>query len=99
VAGEGGARELALELRVSIWGIGGRGAHRGGLTVAQQVDGGEETAASRSRGHRWGPSGWGGCTQRRGAWGGVEMVGGGLQRAVHGGLVRPERNGGGGAEE
>jgi hypothetical protein len=65
----------------------------------KQVDGGEETAASRSRGHRWGSSGWGGCTQRRGAWGGVETVGGGLERAVHGGLVRPERNGGGGAEE
>jgi hypothetical protein len=31
VAGEGGARELALEVRVPIWGISGGGAHRGGL--------------------------------------------------------------------
>jgi hypothetical protein len=30
VAGEGGARELALEVRVPIWGIGGGGAPRGG---------------------------------------------------------------------
>jgi hypothetical protein len=27
------------------------------------------------------------------------MVGGGLERAIRGGSVRPERNGGGGAEE
>jgi hypothetical protein len=32
----------------------------GGLTAAKQVGGGEETAASWSRGHRRGPSGWGG---------------------------------------
>jgi hypothetical protein len=65
----------------------------------KQVGGGEETAVSRSRGHRWGPSGWGGSTRRRGAWGGVEMVGGGLERAVQGGSVRSEWNDGGGAEE
>jgi hypothetical protein len=67
--------------------------------VMKQVSGGEETAASQSSGHQRGPSGWGGCTQRRGAWGGVETVGGGLERVVHGGSVRPARNGGGGAEE
>jgi hypothetical protein len=37
--------------------------------------------------------------QRCGAWGGVETVGGGLEWAVHGGSVRPERNDGGGAEK
>jgi hypothetical protein len=50
VAGEGGARELALEVRVSIWGIGGGGAHRGGLTAAKQVGGGEPATASQRRG-------------------------------------------------
>jgi hypothetical protein len=40
VAGEGGAREQALKLKVPIWGIGGRGAHRGGLVAATQVSGG-----------------------------------------------------------
>jgi hypothetical protein len=54
-----------------------------------------KTAASRSRGHRWGPRGWGGSTRWRGAWGGVEMIGGGLERAVRGGSGRPERNGDG----
>jgi hypothetical protein len=65
----------------------------------KQVDGGEEMAASRSRGHRRGPSNWGGSTRRGDAQGGVETVGGGMERAVHGGSVRTERNGGGGAEE
>jgi hypothetical protein len=99
VAGEVGARELALEVRVPIWGIGSREAHRGGLAVVKQVGGGEEMVANQSRGHQWGPSGWGGCTWWRGAWGGVEMVRGGLEHAVCGGLVWPERNNGGGAEE
>jgi hypothetical protein len=53
----------------------------------KQVSGGEETVASRSRGHWWGLSDWGVSTQRRGAWGGVEMVRGGLERAVRGGSV------------
>jgi hypothetical protein len=57
VAGEGGARELALEVRVLIWGIGSGGAHRGGLEVAKQVSGGEEATTSRRSGHRRGPSG------------------------------------------
>jgi hypothetical protein len=70
-----------------------------GLTTAKQVGGGEETPASRGRGHWWGLSGWGGSTRWRGAWGGVEMVGEGLERVVCGGSVRPERNGGGGAAE
>jgi hypothetical protein len=48
--------------------------------------------ASRSRGHRWGLSGLGGSTRWRGAWGGVEMIRGGLERAVCGGSGRPERN-------
>jgi hypothetical protein len=33
VAGEGGTRELAPEVRVPIWGISGGGAHRGGLAA------------------------------------------------------------------
>jgi hypothetical protein len=100
VAGEGAARELALEVRVPIWGIGGGGAHGGGgLTVVKQVGGGEETVASQSRGHRQGSRGWGGSTRRRSAWGGVEMVGGWLERAVRGGSIQPKRNGGSGAEE
>jgi hypothetical protein len=65
----------------------------------KQVGGGEETAASRSRGHWRGLSGWGGSTRRRGAWGEVKMVGGRLERAVRSGSVRPERNDGGGAAE
>jgi hypothetical protein len=99
VAGEGGARELALEVRVQIWGIGSGGAHRGGLAAVKQVGGGEEMAASRSRGHWRDPSGGGGSTRRCGAWGGVEMVGGGLEQAICGGSVRLERNDSGGSEE
>jgi hypothetical protein len=52
-------------------------------------------AASRSRGHRRGPSSWGGSTRRRSAWGGVETVEGGLERAIRGGLGQLERNSGG----
>jgi hypothetical protein len=47
VAGEGGARELALEVRVLIWCIGSRGAHCGGLAAAKPVSGGETTTAGR----------------------------------------------------
>jgi hypothetical protein len=50
VAGEGGARELAPEVGVLIWGIGGRGAHRGGPTTAKQVGGGEPVTAGQRRG-------------------------------------------------
>jgi hypothetical protein len=46
----GGARELALEVRVPTWCIGSRGAHRGGLAAAKQVSGGEPATASRRRG-------------------------------------------------
>jgi hypothetical protein len=67
--------------------------------VVEGIGGGEETVASQSRGHRRGPSGWGGCTRWHSAWGGVEMVRGGLEWAVRGGSVRPERNDGGGEEE
>jgi hypothetical protein len=50
VAGDGGARELALEMRVLIWGIGSGGAHRGRLTAAKQVGGGKPATAGRRRG-------------------------------------------------
>jgi hypothetical protein len=50
VAGEGGAREQAPEVRVPIWGIGGRGAHHGGLEAATQVGGGEPATAGWRRG-------------------------------------------------
>jgi hypothetical protein len=70
-----------------------------GFSVAEGIGGGEETAASWSRGHQRGLSGWGECTRRCGAWGGVETVGGWLERAVCGGLVRSERNDSGGVEE
>jgi hypothetical protein len=65
------------------------------VSTAEGIGGGEKMAASQSRVHRRGPSGWGGSTQRHGAWGGVEMVGGGLEHAIHSGSGRPERNGGG----
>jgi hypothetical protein len=70
-----------------------------GFSTTEGISGGEEMSASRSRGHWQGLSGRGGCTRWRGAWGGVETVEGWLERAVHGGSVWPERNGGGGAEE
>jgi hypothetical protein len=35
VAGGAGARELALEVGVPIWGIGSGGAHRGRLTAVK----------------------------------------------------------------
>jgi hypothetical protein len=82
--------------------FGGRREGRsslGGFSVMEGIGGGEEMAASRSRGHRRGPSDQGGCTQWHGAWGGVEMVRGWLEWAVCSGSVRSERNGGGGAEE
>jgi hypothetical protein len=70
--------------------IGSRKEGRGspeGFSTAKGIGGGERTTASRSRGQRWGPSGWGGSTRRRGAWGGVETVGGGLKRDVCDGSV------------
>jgi hypothetical protein len=59
VAGEGGVKELTPEVRVPIWGIGGRGAHHGGLAAATQVGGGEPATAGRRRGgeHRLGVHG------------------------------------------
>jgi hypothetical protein len=50
VAGEGGARELALEVRIPIWGIGSRGTHCGRLVKVKQVGGGEPVTAGRRRG-------------------------------------------------
>jgi hypothetical protein len=47
VAEEGGARELAPEVRIPIWGIGGGGAHHGGLTAVKQISGGEPAMAGR----------------------------------------------------
>jgi hypothetical protein len=67
--------------------IGGQIEGRGlleGFSAAEGNGGGEKTTASQSRGHRWGPSSWGGSTRRRDAWGGVEMIGGGLEWVVHG---------------
>jgi hypothetical protein len=52
VAGEGGAREPALGVRVLTWGIGGGGAHRGGLATAKQVGGGEPAMAGQRRGRQ-----------------------------------------------
>jgi hypothetical protein len=70
-----------------------------GFFAAKGIGGWEETTASWSRGHQRGLSGWGECTRRYGAWGGVETVGGWLEWAVRSGLVRPERNDSGGVEE
>jgi hypothetical protein len=56
----------------------GRGSPEGFSTV-EGISGGERTIASQSRGHRRGPSDWGGSTWWHGAWDGVEMVGGGLE--------------------
>jgi hypothetical protein len=54
VAGEGGARELAPEVRVPIWGIGREGAQRGGLAEMKQVDVGEPAMIGQRRGgERW----------------------------------------------
>jgi hypothetical protein len=72
VVGGGGARELALEVRVPIWGIGSGGAHRGGLVAATQVGGGELVTVGQRRGgeHRLGvrgatmSSGGGRCSGR-----------------------------------
>jgi hypothetical protein len=50
VAEEGGVRDLALEVRVLIWGKGGRGAHWGGLAVVKLVGGREPAMAGRRRG-------------------------------------------------
>jgi hypothetical protein len=50
VAGEGGARELAREVSILIWGIGSGGAHHVGLTAVKQVGDGEPMTAGRRRG-------------------------------------------------
>jgi hypothetical protein len=59
VAEEGGARELALEVRFPIWCIGSGGAHRGGLVTVKQVGGEEPATAGQRRGggHRLGVRG------------------------------------------
>jgi hypothetical protein len=51
--------EQALEVRTPIWGIGGGGAHHGGLAAAMQVGSGEPATAGRKRGgeHRLGVHG------------------------------------------
>jgi hypothetical protein len=50
VPGGGGARELALVVRVPIWSIGSGGAHHGGLMMMKQVGGGEPAMVGRRRG-------------------------------------------------
>jgi hypothetical protein len=50
VARGGGARELAPEVGVPIWGIGNGGAHRGGLVAVKQVGGGEPATTGQRRG-------------------------------------------------
>jgi hypothetical protein len=65
------------------------------FSVVEGIGGGEKMVTFWSRGHRRGPSGWGGSTQWRGVCCGVETIRGGLERAIHGGSGRPERNGGG----
>jgi hypothetical protein len=68
--------------------IGGRREGRGspeGFFAAEGINGRGRTLASRSRCHRRGLSGWGGSTRKHDAWVGVETVGEGLERAVHGG--------------
>jgi hypothetical protein len=50
VAGEGGARELAPEVRVPIWCICSGGAHYGWHVVVKQVSGGEPATAGQRRG-------------------------------------------------
>jgi hypothetical protein len=59
VVRKGGAGEVALEVRVPIWGIGSGGAHRGGLAGVKQVGGGEPTTTCQRRGggHRLGVHG------------------------------------------
>jgi hypothetical protein len=51
--------EQALEVRTPIWGIGGGGAHHGGLAAAMQVGSGEPATVGRKRGgeHRLGVHG------------------------------------------
>jgi hypothetical protein len=55
------------------------------FSTAEGIGGRERTMASQSRGHRQGPSGWGGSTRRCNAWGGIETVRGGLEWAIRGG--------------
>jgi hypothetical protein len=56
VAGGGGAKELALEVRIPIWCKGRGRAHLGGLAVVKQVGSGEPATAGWRRG--------GGCCLR-----------------------------------
>jgi hypothetical protein len=60
VVREGGVRELALDVRVPIGGIGSGGAHRGRLVAMKQVGGGnrqrqaeEEVEGTDSRFVEW----------------------------------------------
>jgi hypothetical protein len=64
----------------------GRGSPKG-FSPVEVLGGGQRMVASWSWGHRRGLSGWGGSTWWRDAWGGVEMVVGGLEWAVRGGSV------------
>jgi hypothetical protein len=50
VTGKGGAGEVALEVRVPIWGIGSGGAHCGRLATVKQVSGGEPATVGQRRG-------------------------------------------------
>jgi hypothetical protein len=77
VAGEQGGRVADR--------LGGRREGRNspeGFSGVEVIGGGGRTSASRSRGHQRGLSSWGGSTRRRDAWGGVDTVGEGLERAV-----------------
>jgi hypothetical protein len=68
--------------------IGGRREGRRSpesFSVVEGIGGGGRTSASRSRGLWKGPCSWGGSTRRRDAWGGVETVRAGLERADCGG--------------
>jgi hypothetical protein len=64
----------------------GRGSPKG-FSPVEVLGGGQRMVASWSWGHRRGLSGWGGSTWWRDAWGGVEMVVGGLEWAVRGSSV------------
>jgi hypothetical protein len=58
-----------------------------GLSMVEGINSGGKTSTSWRRGHQRGPSGWGGSTRQSDAWGGVEAIGEGLERAVRGGSV------------
>jgi hypothetical protein len=67
----------------------GVGGSLEGLSAVEGISGGGRTLASQSRGHRRGPSGWGGSTQCCDAWGGVKAVGEEPERVVRGGSATP----------